>query len=136
LLYQPKSFFFLFLFTIATGTSRKSNSIDHLFVRAADRSQYASSYADAAVKGLQGGLDQEGGGNVVISTLPALVQNKTISAKLVQTAFQRLFRIRIRLGMLDPPTRVQCKSLPPHRPPEASLTLPRSPAIARTFELN
>ena len=56
---------------------------------------------------MKAGLDQEGGGNGCVSLmLPQLVKNNTVSKDAVATAFRRLFRIRIRLGMLDPPSMV------------------------------
>lgn len=64
---------------------------------------YAKTVPEAAVLGLHAGLDQEGGGNGCVQTLPDLVQNGTVNASAVARAFRRLFRVRMRLGMLDPP---------------------------------
>ena len=52
-------------------------------------------------------MDQEGGGNGCVQTLPEAVKNGTVNASAVAQAFRRLFRARIRLGMLDPPVSVE-----------------------------
>jgi beta-glucosidase-like glycosyl hydrolase len=67
---------------------------------------YAKTVPEAAVMGIRAGLDQEGGGNGCVQTLPDLVKNGTVNASAVAAAFRRLFRVRLRLGMLDPPTAV------------------------------
>lgn len=67
---------------------------------------YAKTVPEAAVLGIRAGLDQEGGGNGCVQTLPDLVKNGTVNASAVAVAFRRLFRVRLRLGMLDPPTAV------------------------------
>ena len=51
-------------------------------------------------------MDQEGGGTRAISQLPAAVAAGATTAEAVATSFRRLFAYRLRLGMLDPPTRV------------------------------
>jgi len=69
---------------------------------------YASSYGDAAAKGINAGLDQEGGFGTysAVDALPAAVASGNVSMTTVSKAVERLMRIRIRLGMLDPPARV------------------------------
>ena len=69
---------------------------------------YATDWTDAAAKGLNAGLDQEGGfGSYdVVDAIPAAVESGAVSAPTVQAAFRRLMRIRLRLGMLDPPSTV------------------------------
>ena len=42
-----------------------------------------------------------------MQTLPQAVKNGTVNASAVAQAFRRLFRTRIRLGMLDPPVSVE-----------------------------
>ena len=42
-----------------------------------------------------------------MQTLPQAVKNGTVNASAVAQAFRRLFRARIRLGMLDPPVSVE-----------------------------
>jgi beta-glucosidase len=64
---------------------------------------YVKTSEDAAAAGINAGIDQEGGGNGVTSHLQdAIKHGKTTKAK-VEEAFRRVFRIRIRMGMLDPP---------------------------------
>ncbi len=67
---------------------------------------YAETVPEAAALGIRAGLDQEGGGNGCVQTLPDLVKNGTVNSSAVAAAFRRLFRVRLRLGMLDPPTAV------------------------------
>eukprot|EP00660_Eupelagonema_oceanica_P017507 gene17507-15361_t len=59
--------------------------------------------AEAAAAGLNAGLDQEGGGTSAIGQLAAAIDQNLTSASTVATAFGRLMRARIELGMLDPP---------------------------------
>eukprot|EP00936_MAST-01D_sp_MAST-1D-sp1_P000772 g772.t1 len=71
---------------------------------------YTKDLAHTAAAGLNAGLDQEGGGTSVISSIAdAIAQNLTTAAR-VESAFRRLMRTRITLGMLDPPTLVQYNS--------------------------
>lgn len=65
----------------------------------------------AAVAGINGGMDQEGGGNAAISMLAQAVKDRRVNASTIATSFRRLFRIRIRLGMFDPPTSVSYNRL-------------------------
>jgi len=53
---------------------------------------------------INAGLDQEGGGTNAIKALPRAIVDKLVNVTAVQVSFQRLFRTRIMLGMLDPPT--------------------------------
>ena len=56
-------------------------------------------------------MDQEGGGTQAISKLAqAILLGKTTVAA-VDTALKRLYRVRMRLGMLDPPTSVSYNTL-------------------------
>ena len=72
---------------------------------------YVSTMEDAAAEGLNAGMDQEGGGTGAISQLAAAVKDGKTTAAAVANAFKRLFRLRIRLGMLDPPTSVPYNKL-------------------------
>ena len=47
---------------------------------------------------------QEGGGTTAIDQLAAAISSGNVTAADVETSFRRLFRSRIMLGMLDPPT--------------------------------
>lgn len=72
---------------------------------------YTPDMEHAAAAAINAGLDQEGGGTSAISHLhDALSHNLTTRAR-VRAAFRRLFRVRIRLGMLDPPTLVAYNTL-------------------------
>ena len=48
----------------------------------------------------QAGMDQEGGGTSAIDQLPEALAEKMVTAADIQLAFRRLFRSRIRLGMV------------------------------------
>ncbi len=54
---------------------------------------------------MNSGCDQEGGGDMNANLVQA-VQQGLVKEETINMAFRRLFRIRIRLGMLDPPTSV------------------------------
>ena len=56
-----------------------------------------------ATVGINAGMDQEGGGSSAITQLPLAIQDGKVTTATLETAFRRNFRIRIRLGMLDPP---------------------------------
>ena len=72
---------------------------------------YVKTMEDAAAMGLNAGMDQEGGGTGAINKLADAVKDGMTTAAAVATAFTRLFRLRIRLGMLDPPTMVPYNQL-------------------------
>ena len=61
----------------------------------------------AAAVGLKAGVDQEGGSTDAICQLANALADKNVTVDQIQTAFRRLFRVRILLGMLDPPTMVE-----------------------------
>lgn len=65
---------------------------------------YTKDMEHAAAGALNAGLDQEGGGVSAISHLAAAVQHGLTNATAVEHAFRRLMRMRVRLGMLDPPS--------------------------------
>ena len=73
-----------------------------------DTHQYASTYEDAAAVGLNAGLDQEGGFGTysAIDAMPAALAAGSVTADTVKRSFRRLMRIRLRLGMFDPPATV------------------------------
>ena len=68
--------------------------------------KYAPDLETAAALGVNNGMDMEGGGISVISKMRDAVVSRKTNATEVDQAFRRLFRARIRLGMLDPPTTV------------------------------
>jgi beta-glucosidase len=65
---------------------------------------YTKDMEHAAAVGINAGMDQEGGGTSAISHLQAAITDGLTSAATVEQAFRRLMRMRIRLGMFDPPT--------------------------------
>ena len=69
---------------------------------------YVETMEDAAANGLNAGLDQEGGNgeSFAIEQLGAAISAGKTTATAVGEAFRRLFRVRMRLGLLDPPTTV------------------------------
>jgi beta-glucosidase len=67
---------------------------------------YVKTSEDAAAVGLNAGCDQEGGGDGATSHLPDAIKNNKTTAAAVATAFRRLFRSRVRMGMFDPPNSV------------------------------
>eukprot|EP00118_Oscarella_pearsei_P012727 m.95985 g.95985 ORF g.95985 m.95985 type:complete len:873 (+) comp36884_c0_seq1:58-2676(+) len=68
--------------------------------------QFCPNLTCAATVGLKAGVDQEGGSKSVIARLPEALAAKDVTADDIATAFRRLFRVRFRLGMFDPPTLV------------------------------
>lgn len=69
--------------------------------------QFCPNMTCAAATGLNAGLDQEGGGTGAISALQDAITAGMTTKEAVTTAFKRLFRIRLLLGMHDPPTSVE-----------------------------
>jgi beta-glucosidase len=70
---------------------------------------YASDFTEAAALGINAGMDQEGGfgAYAAIDAMPNAVAAGNVSHATVVSAFRRLMRIRLRLGMLDPPSSVR-----------------------------
>merc|ERR1712096_113513 len=70
---------------------------------------YASDFEDAAAKGINAGMDQEGGFGTysAIDAMPAAVKSGKVSADTVTQAFRRNMLVRMRLGMFDPPSLVK-----------------------------
>ncbi|XP_065837827.1 uncharacterized protein [Oscarella lobularis] len=68
--------------------------------------RYCPDLKCAAAVGLKAGTDQEGGGTGAINQLASALADNNVTAEQIQTAFRRLFRVRILLGMLDPPMMV------------------------------
>jgi len=64
---------------------------------------YCGNMTCAAAVGLNAGMDQEGGGTQAIEQLPAALQAGMVSTDGIAAAFERLFTVRIQLGMFDPP---------------------------------
>ena len=75
------------------------------------RQQYAQNFTEAAAVGINNGLDQEGGGTAAIEKLNEAVESGAVSLKTISESFRRIFRGRIKLGMLDPPTSVAWNNL-------------------------
>ena len=67
---------------------------------------------------LNAGIDQEGGGNSAINTLAQGIADGKTTKDEVARALRNLFRLRIRLGLLDPPM---------------SVSYPQSPTAIITF---
>jgi len=72
---------------------------------------YTKDMEHAAAVAINAGLDQEGGGTSAISNLQNAVENNLTNATVIEGAFRRLMRMRIRLGMFDPPTLIRYNSL-------------------------
>ena len=72
-----------------------------------DTHAYCPNYTCAAAVGLNAGMDQEGGGTRAITQLQAAIDSHMTTSDAVATAFKRLFRVRLQLGMHDPPTTVE-----------------------------
>jgi beta-glucosidase len=66
--------------------------------------KFKKSFPQAAAAALNAGLDQEGGGTTAIEQLQPAIDRKLTTASVVATAFGRLMRARIELGMFDPPS--------------------------------
>jgi len=69
---------------------------------------YVDTYGEAATVGLNAGMDQEGGFGTysVIDAMPEALAVGNITEQAITNAFTRLMRIRLRLGMFDPPAQV------------------------------
>jgi beta-glucosidase len=69
---------------------------------------YVDTFEEAAAIGINAGMDQEGGFGVysAVDALPAALAAGTVSASTVKESFRRLMKIRMRLGMFDPPASV------------------------------
>ncbi|KAJ1456285.1 glycoside hydrolase superfamily [Pelagophyceae sp. CCMP2097] len=70
---------------------------------------YVSTFEEAAAAGINAGMDQEGGFGYypAVSALLAAVEAGNVRRETVEMALRRLMRVRLRLGMLDPPSRVR-----------------------------
>jgi len=66
---------------------------------------YVSTELQATSLAMNSGCDQEGGGDMNANLVQA-VQQGMVKESTINEAFRRLFRTRMRLGMLDPPTMV------------------------------
>ena len=69
---------------------------------------YASTFEEAAALGINAGMDQEGGFGTysAIDAMPLALASGAVTADTVKNSFRRLMRIRLRLGMFDPPSSV------------------------------
>lgn len=84
---------------------------------------YASDFEDAAAKGINAGMDQEGGFGTytVIDKMADALNSGKVKTDTVIEAFRRLMRVRMRLGMFDPPSQVMPMG-PQYRPSLQSQT--------------
>eukprot|EP00030_Apusomonadida_sp_AF-17_P007579 a841981_43.p1 GENE.a841981_43~~a841981_43.p1 ORF type:complete len:887 (-),score=386.87 a841981_43:100-2733(-) len=73
--------------------------------------QYVSNFTAAANVCWNAGLDQEGGGTLVIDALGDAVAQGLVSPATVATSFARLMTARLNLGLFDPPTAVAYNTL-------------------------
>ena len=64
---------------------------------------YVKTSEEAAAAGINAGLDMEGGGTGAVSHLADAITHNRTTARHVATAFRRVMRARMKLGMLDPP---------------------------------
>ena len=87
---------------------------------------FTKNMTETAAVAINAGLDQEGGGTKAIDQLQDAIDTGLTAAGIVQKAFRRLMRMRIRLGMFDPPGLVGYNRLG-HR----DLRTPASTAINR-----
>lgn len=73
-----------------------------------DTHKYASTYVEAAATGINSGMDQEGGfGHYSpIDAMPDALAAGTVSEATIEQSFRRMMRVRMRLGMFDPPSMV------------------------------
>ena len=69
---------------------------------------YVSTFEEAAAVGINAGMDQEGGFGTysAVDAMPAALASGAVSSATVKESFRRLMRIRLRLGMFDPPSSV------------------------------
>ena len=69
---------------------------------------FVSSLVDAAAVGINAGMDQEGGFGVysAVDAMPAAIAQGMVTLETVKRSLRRLMRIRLRLGMFDPPASV------------------------------
>ncbi|XP_065196530.1 uncharacterized protein LOC135828022 [Sycon ciliatum] len=68
---------------------------------------YCPNMTCAAAAGLNAGMDQEGGGNRAIAQIQPAIDAGMTTKDAVEAAFKRLFLVRLKLGMHDPPHMVE-----------------------------
>ena len=68
---------------------------------------YVNSSEEAVAVALKNGCDQEGGGTAAINTIPQAINDSLITIDDVNRALSRLLRVRLMLGVFDPPTFVE-----------------------------
>mmetsp|Transcript_10541 Transcript_10541/g.12058 ORF Transcript_10541/g.12058 Transcript_10541/m.12058 type:complete len:955 (-) Transcript_10541:4-2868(-) len=73
---------------------------------------YCPNMTCAAAVGINAGCDQEGGGSSAISELPLAISLGHVKPEAVAASFRRLFRVRVELGMFDPPSLVPFSATP------------------------
>jgi hypothetical protein len=69
---------------------------------------FVDNYEDAAAVGINAGMDQEGGFGTysAVDAMPQAIKDGKVTNATVANAFRRLMRVRMRLGMFDPPASV------------------------------
>ena len=72
---------------------------------------YVQNYEEAVSVALKAGCDQEGGGTSAIDQIPKAISDGMLTVDDVNTAIGRLWRVRIKLGLFDPPTMVNYNQL-------------------------
>eukprot|EP01084_Bolivina_argentea_P317680 550832_1 len=68
---------------------------------------YVNTSKEAVSVALKAGCDMEGGGNTAINTIPKAINDGLLTIDDVNRALKRIMRVRILLGLFDPPTFVQ-----------------------------
>eukprot|EP01083_Nonionella_stella_P096184 270313_1 len=72
---------------------------------------YTNSSEEAVAVAMKNGCDQEGGGTKAINTIPKAINDSLLSTQDIDRALARLLRVRLMLGMFDPPTFVEYNTL-------------------------
>ena len=72
---------------------------------------YANNSLEALIIGLNAGCDMEGGGNGCVELIPSAIANGNITMDSVNNALRRIWRVRLKLGVFDPPTFVEYNKL-------------------------
>eukprot|EP01084_Bolivina_argentea_P317681 550833_1 len=72
---------------------------------------YCNSSMCALITGLNAGCDMEGGGTNAIKLIPQALNDGNITIEQVYNSLKRIWRVRIKLGVFDPPTYVSYNNL-------------------------
>jgi beta-glucosidase len=84
---------------------------------------YAADKKDAALKGVQAGVDMDMVSQVYMENIAALVQEKKLSLALVDDAVKRILKVKFELGLFDDPYVNEAKE-------ELSMVTPENLALA------